>query len=152
MAVYFVQDSLTGYIKIGFSSDPWARLSQIQVHNAGQCAIIALEDGDEDCEADLHARFAEHRLRGEWFLPANEIMEHIGRLPPVQRPCSRTSDFWGGMSARDLARATGISAPMLSRIQKGDRKPSPEYAIRIQKATGISAIALVFGDLAGEAR
>jgi hypothetical protein len=31
--------------------------------------------------ADKHRRFAAHRLHGEWFTPAPELLDYIGEVP-----------------------------------------------------------------------
>jgi hypothetical protein len=59
--------------------------------------------------------------------------------------------FWNGMSSAEVMRATGISKGHLSKIRSDRRGCSPEMAIRIQEVTGLSAIRLVFGDLADKA-
>lgn len=149
--IYFIRDTLSGFIKIGHSVDPRARLAQIQVHCAGAVELMAVEEGSEPREAELHQAFAACRQRGEWFSPTVPLMAHIATLPPVAPRSSATREFWGGKSAKEVAAEAGISGPMLSQIRRGNRRPSPEVAIRLQDATGVSAIKLVFGELADRA-
>lgn len=149
--IYFVRDTLSGSIKIGHSVSPWTRLAQIQVHCVGEVVLLAMEPGGPEREAELHATFADARQRGEWFAPAPEIIAHISGLEPAKRP-SVIRDYWGGMSAKEVSKAAGISGPMLSQIRTGGRRPSPEAAFRLQEITGRSAIELVFGPLADRVR
>lgn len=149
--IYFVRDSITGFIKIGRSADPWARLSQMQVGSAGEITLLAIEEGCADRERELHVRFSALRQRGEWFCPGDALLGHIDTLPRASCRPSPVRDFWNGLSHREVAAPTGVSEPMLSLIRAGRRRPSPEAAIKIQEATGRSAIQLVFGHLAARA-
>lgn len=151
MAVYFIRDTSSGMIKIGHASDPWARLSYIQVSSPTDLEMLAVEDGGYDRERELHQTYADARRRGEWFEPVIGLIGHIATLEPAVRPASATRDFWNGHSSKELAEKLGCSASMLSHICNGIRRPSPEFAIRIQRACGVSAIKLVFGELADEA-
>lgn len=67
--VYFIQDTVTGHIKIGKSKNPKARLSQLQTSTVNELKllhIIECEDMDE-IETALHKRFEDKHIRGEWF-------------------------------------------------------------------------------------
>lgn len=60
-------------IKIGISSDPDGRLASLQTGNPHPLrleGVVWLGSREEaaQIEAALHARFAEHRRTGEWFL------------------------------------------------------------------------------------
>jgi len=151
--IYFIRDSASGRVKIGYTENPWKRLSELQVASPSDLDLLAACEGDRVSEADLHQRFSASRVRGEWFLPTQDLMAHVATIPtfPKAPRKSSTKSFWGGISAKDLAAASGISPTMLSFIRAGKRRPSPETAIIIQRHTGLSAIKLVFGDLAEEA-
>lgn len=70
--VYFVQAEWGGPIKIGYCRDggETARLKQIQTHNPDPLCITRVIPGDLTVERALHHRFADLRIRGEWFYPA----------------------------------------------------------------------------------
>lgn len=150
--IYFIQDSATSRIKIGHAEDPWKRLSHIQCSTPSDVAIVALEPGGAQRETELHEQFAAARFRGEWFSPTAELNEYIRRLGAPVRPTrnGKIREFWGGKTAKAVAAEVGISHTLVSRIQSGQRRPSPEIAVRLQKATGVSAVKLVFGDLLDE--
>ena len=150
MAVYFVHDLTTGLVKIGHSERPWDRLSQIQTHSPCEVQLRAIMDGGQDVERGLHVRFAPQRVRGEWFLHQGALADFIATLPQAVRPAGKSLSFWN-MPAAEAALAVGISVAQLSRIRSGKSRPTPETAIAIQRVTGVSAIKLVFGDLADEA-
>jgi nucleoside 2-deoxyribosyltransferase len=67
MAVYFIRNTNTGAIKIGFSASPQQRLRQLQTGCADPLVIEATLPGDMSRERELHNAFAAHRLNGEWF-------------------------------------------------------------------------------------
>lgn len=92
MPVYFIQQGDDGPVKIGFSKSPWSRLSKIKTDSHNACRIARLFDGGLADEADLHKRFAEQRLHGEWFAPAVLAAEiALPSLsiekPRASRPC-----------------------------------------------------------------
>jgi len=74
--VYFIQSS-GGPIKIGSASDVAARLKSLQTGSADELTLLAMTEGGEFRERELHARFAADRLRGEWFAPSPELIRVI---------------------------------------------------------------------------
>ena len=84
--VYFVQAGYEGPIKIGFSSDPAARLRALQVSSAVPLRLLATMTGGRREEYELHDRFQRHRLEGEWFEPAAPILEYVARLLALRGP------------------------------------------------------------------
>lgn len=79
MQVYFIGGD-TGAIKIGIARDPERRLATLQCGSPIKLRIMASGPGSHHDERTLHARFAEHRLHGEWFSPAPEILTEIDRI------------------------------------------------------------------------
>jgi len=78
--VYFIQSGSDGAIKIGFSSKVDIRLGSLQKANAETLRLLATIPGTMADEARLHQRFAAHRIRGEWFRPAEELLLAIKEL------------------------------------------------------------------------
>lgn len=64
--VYIVQAPGIG-VKIGFSTNPVARLPGIQTGCPVKVHIVGLILGDRLLEKMLHQRLANYRLSGEWF-------------------------------------------------------------------------------------
>lgn len=58
-----------GYIKIGVSSNPLRRLSELQSGSPYELDIIGFAGFSEPEQAEkaLHAEFDAHHVRGEWF-------------------------------------------------------------------------------------
>lgn len=82
--VYFIGAGDGEPVKIGRSNSLERRLSTIQSGNHRKMHVLAAikaEDG-RDVERAYHARFAAHRLHGEWFLPHPDILAEIERLKP----------------------------------------------------------------------
>lgn len=76
--VYFVQAGPEGPIKIGYAKRVAARFAELQTANAEPLILLGvLFDGTRSLEAQTHLRFADFRLRGEWFNPADEIFDFL---------------------------------------------------------------------------
>ena len=76
--VYFLQEAFNeqGAIKVGFSRDPQARCAYINRRlKHPSLTILAVFPATFDVERELHQRWAEHRVIGEWFRPAAAILE-----------------------------------------------------------------------------
>lgn len=68
--IYFIRADHGGPVKIGYVADEFGldgRLSSLQVANADELYVHAVMPGDTAKERELHRRFAEGRIRGEWF-------------------------------------------------------------------------------------
>lgn len=55
------------YIKIGWSSDVGKRLMRVQAGIPEKLKVLAIFPALPETEGNLHRRFAQLRLRGEWF-------------------------------------------------------------------------------------
>ncbi len=66
--VYFIQDSVTAAVKIGFClKRPDKRLAALQTGNSNPLRLLGHVPGSERDERRLHRTFAPQRLQGEWF-------------------------------------------------------------------------------------
>jgi len=77
--VYFIQDTISGHVKIGKSKNPKARLSQLQTATTNPLKLlhtIECEDMDE-LETMFHSRFADCYIRGEWFAVEEQQIEEL---------------------------------------------------------------------------
>jgi hypothetical protein len=145
---------MTGYVyaiaagdlvKIGWSAKPSARFSKIQSDSGLPCRMLGYVAGGKDAEADLHARFAAHHARGEWFRRGPEVESFIASLPPepskgprLQLPGNALREWrlGRGLTLYDLCPRIGITHGELSRIERGKQFPRPALMLRIYAATG----------------
>lgn len=87
MAVYFIQATESGHIKIGYSVDPSARLAQLQTGHFDKLVLLGQVAGDQSVERMLHVRFAAWRMNGtEWFRGCNEVWNGVEELLNPGRP------------------------------------------------------------------
>lgn len=77
--VYFIQSG-AGEIKIGKAIDVRKRLSGLQTSHPHPLTVLAVTTGGKPVELGYHARFAQHRLHGEWFAPHADILAEVDRL------------------------------------------------------------------------
>jgi hypothetical protein len=79
VVVYFIQ-ARDRTIKIGSGKDVRRRMHNLQVAHAYPLKLLAVASGGLSAEYRYHARFAAHRLHGEWFSPHPDILAEIERL------------------------------------------------------------------------
>jgi hypothetical protein len=85
--VYVVVSSGTpARVKIGFSTNPDARLISLSSGHPDDLKIIRTIPGGRLTEASFHSRFANYRIKGEWFLFHPEMMEFV---PTIDDPDAR---------------------------------------------------------------
>ena len=75
--VYFIQEKLTGAIKIGTALDVGRRLKNLQGANPNQLVLLGSMAGDQEDEAVLQRGFAKDRIRGEWFKSTPRLLRQI---------------------------------------------------------------------------
>jgi hypothetical protein len=84
--VYFIADG-AGHVKIGYTVDVASRLNSLQTSTAFELRVLAVLKGGAETERQLHERFAEHRVRGEWFRLVPEILDYVAGIPkPEPKP------------------------------------------------------------------
>lgn len=73
--VYFFQQS--EFVKIGWSKKWRTRLVTLQTSTPHEISVLAVYRGGMALERNLHAKFAAHRVRLEWFKDCEEIRTYI---------------------------------------------------------------------------
>jgi hypothetical protein len=86
MAIYFIQDTKTKSVKIGFTTNILKRLCTLQQNNAHPLVVLALFDGGKEDERALHQSISTHRMRGEWYAKAAAAEIDRVRLPKLEIP------------------------------------------------------------------
>ena len=83
--VYFLRGP--NEVKIGFSRNLPARLEKLRTGNAFPVFICKIISGDRETERHFHKRFAEYRLKGEWFDLRGKLAKYLERdIRPVDLP------------------------------------------------------------------
>ena len=74
--IYYLSGTYQGQeaVKIGISSSPNQRARQLRSE------LLAWHEGTRQTEIDLHTRFANDRLGGEWFAPTPVLLAHIANV------------------------------------------------------------------------
>jgi len=77
-SIYLIEDTETGALKIGISSDVNRRLAQLESRTGHKLFLKATVESfnAQDDEWMLHSHFRERRIEGEWFdLDESEVEE-----------------------------------------------------------------------------
>jgi Meiotically Up-regulated Gene 113 (MUG113) protein len=77
--IYFI-GSEDGRVKIGYSTKPGKRLRAVQTGASTLLRLIAAVRGSPQDEQQLHAKFVDYRLRGEWFRFEGELRTYVEEL------------------------------------------------------------------------
>ena len=79
--IYFIEANtgVTSYVKIGFSRSPLQRLAELQTGCPILLRLMFTIFGDETTESNLHRRFSEYAVRGEWFLNDGGLRTYVER-------------------------------------------------------------------------
>lgn len=144
--IYFMRAGTTGSIKIGWTADLPRRVQNLQGATDQALEVLATFPGDAELEAHFHDRFAEHRVSGEWFKPADELLTLIesiragGYVAPVgYAPAARLPAAFNERAATEAVRA---EARKLVRILAGDGRLGEQVATalgRVATVTGLAA-------------
>ena len=78
MPVYLIRAGEHGPVKIGKADNPWQRRSELQVAHWEELRLLRIWEGSEAEEAQLHRRFLDHRLRGDWFTFSRAMLRDVG--------------------------------------------------------------------------
>lgn len=83
--VYFLRSG--NAVKIGFSTNLRERQRSIQTACSEPAFICRVIEGDMDTERAFHKRFAEYRLKGEWFDLRGAVARYLERhIWPIELP------------------------------------------------------------------
>ena len=129
---YFVRCA-SGYVKIGRSCNPEARLRELQAANPEPLVLLHVIEGDQ--ERRLHRQFAAHRVTGEWFRPTPEMERLMGATvapeplpePPPPRATfapEPTPEVGRLLPAAEVAAALGTTVAQLARLRESRAGPT----------------------------
>lgn len=90
-------------IKVGFTTDPKRRKGDYR-HGPFPIEMIGFWEGDKEDEKEFHRDYAEFRIKGEWFIPTEELMEGIqGRI--------LLNEMMGSVTPEWIAERESMSTP-----------------------------------------
>ena len=72
--VYIIGTSYDKPVKIGFSVNPWSRLREISGSHPDKLELLLTMKSDKDCESLLHKELKKLRIKNEWFMLNNDII------------------------------------------------------------------------------
>ena len=73
--VYFIRQDAA--VKIGYTKQIKYRLSELQVSNPNELTVLLLIKGGIKLEQELHKRFVDDKIRGEWYYLSDEVRDFI---------------------------------------------------------------------------
>lgn len=104
--VYFMHDSASHKVKIGFSGDVGRRQTDVQAHNGNDLLLLGALAGGRQEERRLHEMFEQYRVSEsrEWFHAPDDVIHAIrlllirgGTPQTVQDELERRSDCRYGL-------------------------------------------------------
>lgn len=134
--LFFV--AANGCVKIGFSVNPWARLSETKKAHAN-AEILAIIEGNESKVVAVKECISVHRIQGDWFRKTPEVLALIDQLTKSNAllPATTTNLSTTSTQAEAEAEADTTFNP------KGLNPPAEAVGVCDGEETGIDA-----GDLA----
>lgn len=78
--VYFFEAEGLGRVKIGRSRNHWTRQAQLAPGSPAPLRLLGTIPGGCHRETELHHRFAEHRVHGEWFALTDDLRSEIEKM------------------------------------------------------------------------
>lgn len=123
----FVYYARNGHkIKIGFSKNPWARITELKT-GCPELRLVATERGTKELEKQRHNQFSEYRFVGEWFCLSDDIRGHLNVLAGRSQPSKafdRTAYQREYMRKRRNNLSGGVGAMRHARIDSADGEQS----------------------------
>jgi hypothetical protein len=143
-------------VKIGYaksSSDARARLDSLQVAHWENLRLLRLWEGETRDEQQMHLRFADLRIRGEWFSFSRLMLGDVG-LTVIELgqnhdtliSADEVFRLLGG--AGDVARLCGTSRGVISRWMWANHVPESKRAVLLERARerGITGVTVTTFD------
>jgi len=138
--VYFIRCG--DYVKIGFSKNPSCRLGQFNTSSPYKCELISSYPGTDSNERTLHGALDKYRIKGEWFLAHDYIIDiannYVERMPYIILPETKTKNIdrthgfcadvraaraRAGWTQADLAAHCGLTRDGVKVIEAGRGHP-----------------------------
>jgi hypothetical protein len=112
--IYFIEDTVTLAIKIGYSTNPIKRLKNLQNSNQNKLVLLYAMHGELKHEAELLQRFDKFRMEGEWFKA--EIADAVSQIIAADQLNPRQLCLTILVAGEDEYHAEGLVPQALSEI------------------------------------
>lgn len=107
MSVYFLRSR--DLIKIGFSDNVAARVAAQIAANPFGCEYVGYMPGGREVERHLHQKFADHRVRGEWFRENDALTRFIADMAFPALPDARELSPQEALSVEEAKQVETVS-------------------------------------------
>lgn len=146
MSYVYAIENADGLVKIGWSTDPMARLSKINSDTACPCKMIGFLPGSRAQEAELHALCQPDRVHGEWYRRGHMVSNFLALMPrhvPAPDRINKTAhplrawrkDYRVGLV--DAANKLGVTKSTFNRWECGFTLLPADRLIGVELVTGI---------------
>lgn len=143
MTTYIIRAGLTGPVKIGKADDVERRRAELQTAHHEELYVIRVIDTAFDAEPLFHQRFADRRIRGEWFEFDLEMLTFI----PEPTPTSSARTLGGLVSrfgVKKLAERLLCSRRTVENWAKGNVSgPQARHAVAMLRDPELAPIVLL---------
>jgi hypothetical protein len=135
--IYFIQSEHGGPIKVGRADDLAKRVMGLQTGRPDKLVVLAAAEGTRQDERNIHAAFAEHRERGEWFHPTPVLLSFIRSVTnDPARICDVTGHVSGYVASPETSHVTSpvtpsLAVPCLAEPSHADSLPVAADAVRV---------------------
>lgn len=119
--VYFVQDERTGLIKIGTSGNIRERIRNLESKYKTKLKFMGRLNGRTETEKQLHKRFWQYHHSGEWFTPAQELLEFIENHAVATLPELRPTPKWAKKEFSIPVKDNPLIQQLLDELGLGDK-------------------------------
>lgn len=76
--VYCIREAIPGggfsHVKIGYSTNPWKRVAELQTGNPRPLALVSMKEGTLEDERAIHAKYIRLNILQEWFTTTKEML------------------------------------------------------------------------------
>lgn len=129
----FVYAMVSGdVVKIGYSTNPRARASQVRCNTPADIDLVGYIPGTVDDERAFHARLSEWRISGEWFRLEGAVVSFV---ESVRGKCIAVVRKWRTVTETDLAKALGVTPGAV--WQWSQKRVPAERVLEVERITGI---------------
>ncbi len=120
MPVYMIRAGDTDMVKIGWAFAVEARLSALQCAHYEKLSVIRVIECELAVEHILHRRFADRKVRGEWFQFVPEMLTiSLSEIEQPPKP-DPTAVIPLAHRIEDFLKSTGMSPTVFGRMATGD--------------------------------